>query len=585
MTAEKYGLGSRLADILRSPRAVEVVDRFVPGLTSRPEYRQWSGLPVRVFAERHYAAMDSLDQLTVLDEELASIEVVTEAAAEQTLLCPRPDYEAGDVPEGSAQVTVPEGGRAWEPVEIRLAGPSHGNPFTEVGLTARFTLNGAAWTVGGFYDGSGQWVARFLPGAPGTLRFTTSSTARSLNGVSGRVEIGPARGRGPVHADGFHFAHADGTRYLPLGTTAYAWSHQPTQVRQATLRTLAGGPFNKLRMCVFPKSFAYNADDPELFPFARDAEGAFDVSRFDPRFFRRVEEAVRDLDALGIQADVILFHPYDRWGFASLGQAADDHYLRYAVRRLQAFPNVWWSMANEYDFVAAKNEADWERLARILVAEDPAGHLRSIHNGPALYDHSREWITHASIQGLDRYKTTENVSQWRSQWKKPVIVDECGYEGDLPETWGNLGGRELVRRWWEAAVRGGYGGHGETYYRADQQIWWAKGGELAGEAPARIAFLGQVIRDAPGGVLNPARLPTDLPAAGIEGRFYLLYFGLSRPSFLDLPLPEGDYQVDVIDTWTMTIDGTRLTCGGVLHVDLPGREYMALRLTALTRGD
>jgi hypothetical protein len=355
-------------------------------------------------------------------------------------------------------------------------------------------------------------------------------------------------------------------------------------VREATLRTLAAAPFNKLRMCVFPKSFTYCADDPELFPFGRDAAGGFDHTRFDPRFFRRLEEAVCDLDALGIQADVILFHPYDRWGFADLGQAADDHYLRYVTRRLQAFPNVWWSMANEYDFVAAKSEADWERLALILVREDPADHLRSIHNGPALYDCSREWITHASLQGTDRYKTTENVTQWRSQWKKPVIVDECGYEGDLPENWGNLGGRELVRRCWEAAVRGGYAGHGETYYREDQQIWWAKGGALAGEAPRRIEFLGQVIRDAPGGTLNPARVPTDLPGAGIPGQFYLIYFGLSRPGFVDLPLPAGEYQADVIDTWAMTVEGTRLTCDGSLHVGLPGREYIALRLTVLTPG-
>jgi hypothetical protein len=192
-----YSINSRLADIARSPRAAAVVDRFVPGLLSRPELRQWGGLPVRVFAERQYAAADALDQLAVLDGELAGIEVVAEAAAEETLLCPRPDYEAGDVPEGSAQAVVPDGGRAWEPVEIRLSGPSHGNPFTDVEFTARFTLNGAAAVVGGFYDGEGQWVARFLPAAPGTLRFTTSSTARSLHGVSGSVEIGPARGHGP----------------------------------------------------------------------------------------------------------------------------------------------------------------------------------------------------------------------------------------------------------------------------------------------------------------------------------------------------------------------------------------------------
>ena len=32
------------------------------------------------------------------------------------------------------------------------------------------------------------------------------------------------------------------------------------------------------------------------------------------------------------------------------GAAVDDRYLRYVVARLAAYRNVWWSLANEYDF-------------------------------------------------------------------------------------------------------------------------------------------------------------------------------------------------------------------------------------------
>jgi hypothetical protein len=39
---------------------------------------------------------------------------------------------------------------------------------------------------------------------------------------------------------------------------------------------------------------------------------------------------------LGIEADLILWHPYDRWGFAEMGAANDDRYLRYAIARLGA---------------------------------------------------------------------------------------------------------------------------------------------------------------------------------------------------------------------------------------------------------
>jgi hypothetical protein len=54
-----------------------------------------------------------------------------------------------------------------------------------------------------------------------------------------------------VH-DRFHFRHADGTRILPLGTTAYAWTNQGDDLEKQTLQTLADSPFHKIRMCVLP---------------------------------------------------------------------------------------------------------------------------------------------------------------------------------------------------------------------------------------------------------------------------------------------------------------------------------------------
>jgi len=582
----KYGPASRLHDILQSPQACAVVGRVLPGLLDREDLDRLYGLPVRFFADTDPALTGDQDKAALLWRELAVIDVVRAPRPADPAIQPRPDYESSDVAGGSARAIVPPTASRWSVVEVCIDGPSHGNPFTDVDFTARFSLNGVETTVGGFYDGYGRWIVRFLPETTGTLRFTTSSTARSLHGISGKVEIGEARegDHGPVRVGGFHFAHADGTRHVPLGSTAYAWLHQPAEVRAATLRTLRDAPFTKLRMTVFPKAFDFNSNDPDLYPFVRDEHGAFDFTRFDPRFFRRLEQAVTSLATLGIEADIILFHPYDRWGFADMGPASDDRYVRYLVRRLWAHPNVWWSMANEYDFLWTKYEQDCERMGRIVAGEDPAGHPRSIHNGATLYDHSRDWITHASVQGTDRYRTAENVDRWRGSWRKPVLVDECGYEGNLPFSWGNLSGQELIRRFWEGAVRGGYIGHGETYYRDDEQIWWAKGGELVGDAPGRIAFLRRVIEESPGGALDPVPLEIDVPAAGVPEQYYLVYYGFSQPLFCDVPLPAGEYQIDVIDTWNMTVDSRRMACDGALHVDLPGREYIALRVTVLAQG-
>ncbi len=69
--------------------------------------------------------------------------------------------------------------------------------------------------------------------------------------------------------------------------------------------------------------------------------------------------------------------------------ASDDRYVRYVVARLSAFRNVWWSLANEFDLLFDKTEADWERWAGIVQRWDATDHLRSIHNCRVLYDQTR----------------------------------------------------------------------------------------------------------------------------------------------------------------------------------------------------
>ena len=127
----------------------------------------------------------------------------------------------------------------------------------------------------------------------------------------------------------YHFAYADGTPYFPFGTTCYAWVHQSEQMQEQTLKTLASAPFNKMRMCVFPKHYEYNHNEPALYPFVRDAAGKHDFARFNPGFFAHIEKRIGDLSALGIEADLILFHPYDRWGYQSMTAEEDDRYLKY----------------------------------------------------------------------------------------------------------------------------------------------------------------------------------------------------------------------------------------------------------------
>ncbi|MCA1686621.1 MAG: DUF5060 domain-containing protein, partial [Planctomycetia bacterium] len=396
----------------------------------------------------------------------------------------------------------------WGVFDVALNGPKAGNPFVEVELAARFSKGDRSLTVPGFYDGEGVYRVRFMPDRQGEWCYETSSNRPELDGKTGRVDVtrpSPAN-HGPVRVRStFHFAHADGTPYFPIGTTCYAWTHQGDSLEEQTLDTLKRAPFNKLRMCVFPKHYSYNQNEPPEYPFAGKPPRDWEFDRFNPAFFRRLERRVGQLRDMGIEADLILFHPYDQghWGFDRMEPAADDRYLRYVVARLSAYRNVWWSLANEWDFMKEKRGSDWDRFFRIVAEADPYSHLRSIHNGTRLYNQTKPLVTHASIQNGSAVEDAGRAVLYRDVYLKPIVFDEVKYEGNLPQRWGSISAEEMVHRFWQGTVAGTYVGHGETYLHPDDVIWWSKGGVLHGESPRRIAFLRKILEDGPPEGLEP----------------------------------------------------------------------------------
>jgi hypothetical protein len=469
----------------------------------------------------------------------------------------------------------------WGIFEISFNGPKDGNPFADVNFSAEFKSNDTAFKATGFYDGNGVYYIRFMPDRTGEWKYTTKSNSKELDGKTGFFTCTQpsAKNHGPVGVkDTYHFAYADGKPYYPFGTTCYAWIHQTEDLQRQTLKTLAAAPFNKMRMCVFPKNYAYNKNEPTLYPFEKDPNKKFDFARFNPEFFRHLEQRVRDLMELGIEADLILFHPYDegRWGFDRMDSESDRRYLRYVAARLSAFRNVWWSMANEYDFMK-KKPADWDDFFQIVRQSDPYNHPRSVHNGSKWYDHTKSWVTHASIQS----SSLADAKQWRKKFHKPIIDDECMYEGNILDPWGNITAGELVHRFWQGIAVGCYVGHGETYLDPNDVLWWSKGGVLHGQSPPRIAFLRKLVEEGPPVGLEPIDVSWewDVYAGGKKGEdYYLIYFGVHQPSSFSFGLPNKEYKVEIIDTWNMTITPVEGTFSGKKPVKLPGKPYLALRI-------
>ena len=87
--------------------------------------------------------------------------------------------------------------------------------------------------------------------------------------------------------------------------------------------------------------------------------------------------------------------------------------------------------------------------------------------GKVVYDHSKAWCTHASLQEYDFEKSAARLAAW----VKPIIYDEIQYEGDISRRWGNLSAQEMTYRFWRAIVNGVYATHGETFNVPDGGTW------------------------------------------------------------------------------------------------------------------
>jgi hypothetical protein len=471
----------------------------------------------------------------------------------------------------------------WGVYEITLKDIVTKNPFIDTRLTAVFTQGNISIRVNGFYDGKDEYKIRFMPESTGRWSYVTSSNKKEMNDKKGWVQVVDVsdKNKGPVVVNNqHHFAYADGSPYVPVGTTCYAWLHQVNALQEQTLTTLKGSPFNKLRMTILPKYFDFNRKEPDLYPYEKKTDGSWDYTRFNPAYFQNIENRIKDLQALNIEADLILFHPYDKghWGFDQMPAEANLHYLRYVLARFSAYRNVWWSMANEFDLMSKKSSADWESYFSLIQENDPYHRLTSIHNGNinVLYDHSKPYITHVSVQSPNLKEATN----WR-KFGKPVINDECEYEGNLAMPWGNISAQELVHRAWQGYGYGIYVGHSESY--EDSLIWWSHGGVLKGESAPRFAFLKQVMLEtSPKGlnVFEPNNWMWERFAAGKGERSFVYYFGEHQPAkWHFIHGKKGTtYSVDVLDTWNMTASKVKGTFKNGDFIPLPGRPYLALRL-------
>jgi Domain of unknown function (DUF5060)/Domain of unknown function (DUF5605) len=501
----------------------------------------------------------------------------------------------------------------WARFEANFNYAYSGNSFSGVQLSATFTSKDTAIIVLGFYDGNNNFKVRFMPEKKGHWQYITRSNIKQLNNKKGSFECVAANenNHGIVRvSETYNFKYADGKQYYPVGTTAYAWNHMGQQLQQTTLQTLKNAAFNKIRMCVFPKDYNLVKEEPEIYPFlfTGTTKKVWDLNSFNPEFFKVLEKQIDALDALGIEADLILFHPYDkgRWGFDSLPMEANLRYIKYVVARLSSFKNIWWSVANEWDLVKYKTHDDWLTLSKAVATADPYHHLLSIHGSTAKYiEYWLPYFTHVSIQDEGPVLHWGAAVILRNAYYKPIIYDEVGYEGNLTSRWGRYSGEQMTYLMWMGAIGGTYVTHGESYMFKDatDTIFWAKGGAFKGTSWKRAAFLRKILEEAPG-PLEPSDGSRDFKTASGGNGYYIVYFGqeLNENWLFNLPQrnasfgrlqPGKKFKVEIIDTWNMTItpvagvfetgpvEDYRLYDKLRKKIWLPMKPYLALRITEI----
>lgn len=530
----------------------------------------------------------------------------------------------------------------WNRYEISLTAPQRevkGNPF-DVQLSATFVHNGDTLVVTGYYDGPGdkkgeeRWKVRFMPTEVGNWSYLTSSHLPSLNNKSGQLTCTPASigNHGPVQVDstGLHFCYADGSRYMPIGTTSYDWMHASNAegvsiadpgltMQQQTLQSLSESGFNKIRSLLTVQNFNRSYPEPDCFPFmereqkadAPSEESRWDWTRLNPRYFDHVEACTDGLMKIGVEQDLIMFHPYDdgRWGFDQMPLEAGLLLCRYVAARFGSFRNIWWSLANEYDLVKGQAPENWTAWTDEILKYDPYHHLISIHSYTAqYYSYWDDRFTHCSIQDQAPVEDFGRAIIARNIFKKPVIYDEVCYEGDMTERWGWLSGEEELHRMWQALIVGTYCTHSECYQFGDpkdfRRDFLAVGGKWQGESWKRTKFMQQILSEMP----RPMYLPDsswDPYTSACGPGYYMVYLGkkVAKEWRFDLPIRNGRgaaafprmtegerYEVEIIDTWNMTVtkcpgifvtkkqDNYRMIEASGKNVDLPELPYLLLRI-------
>jgi hypothetical protein len=377
--------------------------------------------------------------------------------------------------------------------------------------------------TGFFYDrdasGHGKLKIRFNPSGMGSYNYTVNSSfaftyddPTSFTCANAVPLAGGGTNHGFLRVDPSFpqsFIWDDTNRLFLWGQTYYQITNKARKAQndqdlgnpfddstwQTPITNSAGYRMNKVRLLVTPWS-GDSRIPIETYAFPKNTDGTLYLDKIDTQHWKALDRVVDFLYGKGIIADLILFHDNTTTPFGTMTQ--NQKYTKYTVARYAAYPNVIWSLSNEYQNVTVPplTNASWNDLGCLIrggcgvytTGADPwltRSTFRrplSIHPNvasasyPCFEFFTAGWPTHASLQSKHPFSTIDQsafdavarnrnpsdpsaCSGLSGSTKLPVVDDEYGCIADFSSNAANdvLAHRKAI---WAVVTAGGFGSAG-----------------------------------------------------------------------------------------------------------------------------
>lgn len=387
-------------------------------------------------------------------------------------------------------------------VTATVHAPAVQNPFTDASITGDFELVGSAerTAVEGFCDSpdGGLYRIRFMPSKAGKYAFhVTLKDGTGTQSYSGTFTALDQHMRGPLRVDPaypWHFLwEGTGEHYFFNGTTAYwlvGWTNEHTI--DYSIDRLAALKVNRMRVTIAGRESSYFGEPVMTGPNwtfllaawpAANADDfshpGFDYSRFNLPYWQKFDRMLKHARERNMVISLVLdmndgaVHP-------AAGSEDEHRFIRYAIARFAAFPNVTWDLGD--DLERYRDDAWTHETGTLIEQWDPYHHLATSHPVETIHqDRASSWFGFTSYQDWSRTQHTLMLESRKLQEKAGRIIpqtnEEYGYEDHYPP-WAAAGSDSadtLRRTAWDIYMAGGYQTAGESSRRGTG-IWPDTGG-------------------------------------------------------------------------------------------------------------